>query len=130
MTEMMRSNRGISLVEIMIAILIFGVGITAAMRTLPVSNRATTRARNLTLATNFAQQKIEELMNVPISDADLTNGNHADLDNPLDRIFTRTWIVTDNSPIVDMKRVDVTVVWTADGNDNTVTLTTYLTSRR
>ena len=127
---MMRSNRGISLVEIMIAILIFGVGITAAMRTLPVSNRATTRARNLTLATNFAQQKIEELMNVPISDADLTNGNHADLDNPLDRIFTRTWIVTDNSPIVDMKRVDVTVVWTADGNDNTVTLTTYLTSRR
>lgn len=127
---MMRSTRGISLVEIMIAILIFGVGITAAMRTLPVSNRATTRARNLTLATNLAQQKIEELMNAPINVADLTNGNHPDPDNPLDRIFTRTWVVVDDSPIVDMKRVDVTVVWTADGNDNTVTLTTYLTSRR
>jgi len=127
---MMRTNRGISLVEIMIAILIFGIGITAAMRTLPVSNRATTRARNLTLATNYAQQKIEELMNAPINDADLTAGNHPDPDNPLDRIFTRTWVVTDNNPIVDMKCVDVTVVWTADGNDNTVTLTTYLTSRR
>ena len=127
---MMRSNKGISLVEIMIAILIFGIGISAAMRTLPVSNRATTRARNLTLATNLAQQKIEELMNLPINDADLANGNHPDPDNPLDQIFTRTWDVADNSPIADMKRVDVTVVFTADGNDNTITLTTYLTSRR
>ncbi|MDD3643818.1 MAG: type II secretion system protein [Candidatus Krumholzibacteria bacterium] len=127
---MMRSNKGLSLVEIMIAILIFGIGITAAIRTLPVSNRATTRARNLTLATNLAQQKIEELMNLPTNDADLTGGAHNDPDNPVDRIFTRTWVVADNSPIVDMKRVDVTVVWTADGSDNGVSLTTYLTSRR
>lgn len=127
---MMRSNRGISLVEIMIAILIFGVGITAAMRTLPVSNRATTRARNLSLATNLAQQKIEELMNLPMSAADLAGGAHSDPENPVDRIFTRTWVVADNSPIADMKRIDVRVVWTADGDDNAVSLTTYVTSRR
>lgn len=127
---MLQSQKGIGLVEIIIAILIFGIGITAAIRTLPESNKATTRSRNLTVSTNLAQQKIEELMGTPINDAQLSAGNHADPLNPLERIFTRTWSVTDNVPLTDMKQVTVTVSYTSGSNDNSVTLTTYLTSRR
>jgi hypothetical protein len=110
--------------------LIFAIGITAAIRTLPVSNTATTRSKNLTTATNLAQQKIEELMGTPFNDADLSAGAHNDQDNPLERIYTRTWNVTDNDPIADMKTVTVTVTYLSGSKDNSVTLSTYMTSRR
>ena len=127
---MMKSEKGIGLVEIIIAMLIFAIGITAAIRTLPVSNTATTRARNLTMSTNLAQQKIEELMGALLNDAELTAGAHNDQNNPIERIYTRTWTVTDNDPIVDMKSVTVTVTYLSGSDDNSVTLSTYLTSRR
>ena len=127
---MLQSEKGIGLVEIIVAMLIFAIGITAAIRTLPVSNVATTRARNMTMATNLAQQKIEELMGTPLNNAELTAGAHNDQNNPIERIYTRTWIVTDNDPVVDMKTVTVTVTYLSGSKDNAVTLSTYMTSRR
>jgi len=127
---MIKSEKGIGLIEIIIAMLIFAIGITAAIRTLPVSNTATTRARNLTMATNLAQQKIEELMGATFNEAALAAGDHNDPDNPLERIYTRTWTVTDNDPVNDMKSVTVTVTYLSGNVDNSVTLSTYLTSRR
>jgi len=127
---MLKSQRGIGLVEIVIAMLIFGIGIAAALRTLPDSNFATTRARNISMATNMAQEKLEALMGTSLNSADLSAGTHNDPLNPLERHFTRTWIVTDNSPIVDMKFLSVTVTYAGGGNDRSVTLTTFLTSRR
>jgi len=127
---MKKSEKGIGLIEIIIAMLIFGIGISAAIRTLPLSNKASSRARNLTKSTNLAQEKIEELMSIPYTSADLSAGGHVDPDNPLERIFTRTWNVTDNTPLSDMKQIDVTVSYDTDNPDNAVTLTTYITSRR
>ncbi len=127
---MLQSEKGIGLIEIIVAMLIFAIGITAAIRTLPVSNTATTRSRNLTTATNLAQQKIEELMGAPFNNTELTAGAHNDQNNPIERIYTRTWIVTDNDPVIDMKTVTVTVTYLSSSHDNAVTLSTYLTSRR
>ncbi len=127
---MLKSEKGIGLIEIIIAMLIFAIGITAAIRTLPVSNTATTRSRNLTMSTNLAQQKIEELMGTPFTSTDLNAGAHDDPDNPIERIYTRTWNVTDNDPVSDMKTVTVTVTYLSGNSDNSVTLSTYLTSRR
>ena len=124
------SQRGIGLIEVVVAILIFALGITAALRILPDSNRATMRAHNLTKATNLAQEMIEELIGSPFSDAELAAGSHVDASNPLERIYTRTWTVTDDVPVSDMKQVVVTVTFPGAGRDNTVSLTTYLTSRR
>ena len=127
---MLKSEKGVGLIEIIVAMLIFAIGITAAIRTLPVSNAATSRSRNLTMSTNLAQQKIEELMGAPIDAPDLAAGAHNDQNNPIERIYTRTWIVTENDPVPDMKTVTVTVTYESGSKDNSVTLTTYLTSRR
>ncbi len=127
---MLKSQSGVGLIEIIIAMVIFGIGISAAMRTLPDSNKATTRARNVSVATNLAQEQLESLMGTPLTNADLSAGNHADPRNPLERHFTRTWTVTDNVPLTGMKRVAVSVVYEGGGEDRTVTLTTYLTPRR
>jgi prepilin-type N-terminal cleavage/methylation domain-containing protein len=127
---MLNSQRGIGLIEIMVAMVIFGVGISFALRTLPESNVIVTRGRNITKATNIAQEKIEELMSVPFSAADLNAGTHTDPDNPIDRHFTRSWSVADNVPLQGMKIVDVTVIYETANKDNSVTVSTFITSRR
>jgi prepilin-type N-terminal cleavage/methylation domain-containing protein len=127
---MLKSQRGVGLIEIVIAMLIFGIGIAAAMRTLPDSNFATTRARNISVATNLAQEKIEALMGTALTSTDLSAGNHNDPLNPLQTHFTRSWTVVDDTPLVGMKRLSVTVTYAGRGNDRSVTLTTFLTSRR
>lgn len=127
---MLKSQRGVGLIEIVIAMLVFAIGISAALRALPDSNVATTHARNISIATNLAQEQLEILSGTPYNGADLTAGNHVDPRNPLNRHFTRTWIVADNTPINGMKRVAVTVSFNSVKADSSVTLNTFLTSRR
>jgi len=127
---MLKTEKGIGLIEILIALVLFGIGISFALRTLPDSNVAMTRGRNLTEATNFAQEKIEELMAVPFSDGDLTAGTHADPDNPIQTHFTRSWTVADDAPVQGMKTVAVSVSFETANSDSAVTLTTFVTSRR
>jgi prepilin-type N-terminal cleavage/methylation domain-containing protein len=52
-----KSEKGASLVEIMVALLIFGIGVVAAARMLPQSNAKSTHSRNRTIAVNIAQEK-------------------------------------------------------------------------
>jgi prepilin-type N-terminal cleavage/methylation domain-containing protein len=127
---MLKTEKGMGLIEILIALVLFGIGISLAMRTLPDSNVAMTRGRNLTEATNFAQEKIEQLMNLSFSHADLTAGTHADPENPIETHFTRNWTVTDDTPVQGMKTVTVSVSFETANSDSMVTLTTYVTSRR
>jgi Tfp pilus assembly protein PilV len=127
---MLNSQKGVGLVEILIALIIFAFGISVAMRMLPNSNMATTRGRNITKATNLAQQKVEQLMDISYSAADLSSGTHMDIGNPIDNHFTRSWTVADDSPIKGMKSVTVTVSFSAANPDSSVTLATLITSRR
>ena len=127
---MLKSQKGITLVEIMIALVIFGIGIGMAMRTLPESNVTTTRGRNMTIATNLAAEKVEELMGLTFSEADLAQGTHNDPDNPIDLHYERSWLVTDDVPMKGMKRVSVTVNFPTASADSSVTLDTFITSRR
>ena len=124
------SRIGISLVEIMIALVIFGIGVSMALRMTPESSVVTTRSRNITTAVNLALEKMEELMSLPYSDAELTQGSHSDPRNPLDLHFVRTWQVQVNQPVQGMKQVSVTVRYPTASTDSTVTLDTFLTSRR
>lgn len=125
-----RSQLGIGLIEIIVAMLVFAVGIAAALRTLPSSNQAASKARNLTIATNLAQEQIERLMAAPFSDASLSPGTHLDPRNPINNHFRRSWFVVDNLPVSGMKTVDVTVSFNSGNADSSVTLSTYITSRR
>jgi len=127
---MWRNEKGASVVEIMVALVIFGVGLVAAARVLPESSAKTTRSRNKTIAVNIAQEKIEELMSDGYQHADLAAGNHDDPDNPVSGHYNRTWTVTDDTPVVDMKMISVSVTFPTSGADSVATLRTYKTSRQ
>jgi len=130
MHKLIRSKEGQSLVEIMVALLLFGIGLTLAMRTLPESSTATNRGRNITKATALAQAKAEDLMSLMYSSADLDPGTHTDADNPIEGAYARSWEITDDSPVSGMKKVVVTVTFPTASPDSSAVLTTYITSRR
>jgi prepilin-type N-terminal cleavage/methylation domain-containing protein len=125
-----RNQKGASLVEIMVALVIFGIGVVAAIRMLPQSSASTTHSRNRTIAVNMAQEKIEELMSDGYKDADLNAGNHDDPGNPLNNHYNRSWSVTDDTPVTGMKAISVTVTFPASSADSATTLRTYKTSRQ
>jgi prepilin-type N-terminal cleavage/methylation domain-containing protein len=127
---MLKSQRGASLVEIMVALVIFGIGLTMAIRNLPESSAKTTRSRNMSIAVNLAQEKLEDLLALSYSDADLNAGNHSDPDNPLRGHFERNWTVVDDTPITGMKAVSVTVNFPTASADSVRTLRTFISSRQ
>jgi prepilin-type N-terminal cleavage/methylation domain-containing protein len=127
---MWRNERGASLVEIMVALVIFGIGLVAAVRMLPQSNAKTTRSRNKSIAVNIAQEKIEQLMAEGFKDADLNPGNHDDPENPIRGHFNRNWTVTDNTPVTGMKMISVSVNFPTSSADSVATLRTYKSQRQ
>lgn len=127
---LIQCNKGISLVEIMVAMTVFSIGVTMAMRTLPDSNSATTKSRNMANATNIAQQKLEELLELDYDNADLSDGIHNDTKNPIDSHFIRSWSVQADTPVANMKTVEVTVVYPpGEANDNVALVTTITIGR-
>jgi len=104
-------ERGFSLIEVMIALAIFSIGIlgVASMQILSVNYNS--HARRTTEGTSLGVERMERLMTLPYADADLdpvNNNPHTDTRG----IYNITWNVTDNT---DNKRINMTVSWTVRG---------------
>ena len=103
-------ERGFSLIEIMIALAIFSIGIlgVASMQILSVNYNS--HARRTTEGTSLGVERMERLMTLPYADADLN-----DTTNPhkvKSGIYDITWNITDN---IDNKSINMTVSWVALG---------------
>jgi prepilin-type N-terminal cleavage/methylation domain-containing protein len=103
---------GFTLIEILVAMVVFSIaslglamGVTSVMR-------ANQRSYMASIAINLAQDKLEELKAMsPVNVlACATN-----CDSPVPTTdgveFTRTWVVSDDSPVTGVKQIDVTVQW-------------------
>lgn len=118
--------RGFTHVEMMIALLIFGLGVLGLAQALPNGIQLRDRARRMSVATALAQQQVESLRNLPFTHANLSAGGHTDAGNPVDGAYSRSWTVVDNDPVVGMKRVSVTVSYPTSSPDSTATFTTLI----
>ena len=119
-------RRGFTLVEMMIALVLFGVGMMALAQVLPNGLSVRDKARRMSVATSMAQEEVERLRNLPFNHADLAAGNHADPDNPIDNAFQRDWVVQNDTPVTDMKRIAVTVTFPTDSADSQAVMTTMI----
>lgn len=124
------AERGASLIELMIALVVLSLGILGVAQLFPAGARAQLGDRMSTSATNYAQQKIEELNRLPWSDAALTDGRHPAGSATEALGTTGKWqrfyvISTMPAPLDNLKKVTVTVGWTFMGVKS-VQSTTYL----
>lgn len=125
--RMGKNTRGFTLIEILIAIAIFSIGLLAVAKMQLWNVKNTTTGNITTMATMLGRWQLEELKGV----ADVTTlANGEDPNNPVDAdgnpggIFFRRWTVSNPMGGSSTRRVDVEVSWNRMGQDRSVVLTT------
>ena len=126
----LRTERGATLIELMIAIIVLALGILAVARLFPAGTRGQLSDRMLTTANYYAQEKIEVLNHLQWGDAQLTDGRHpagiATEACGTSGNWHRYYEITSlSAPLDNLKKVTVTVSWTFMGTRQTQS-TTYL----
>jgi prepilin-type N-terminal cleavage/methylation domain-containing protein len=111
-----RPQAGFTLIEVMFAIVIFGIGVMALMACVPMASKKVMSAGAQTRASALATEAAEELLTVPYGHSSLTAGTHDDPANPHDNLYYTRWVVENNQPIASCKRITVTVARGAASN--------------
>ena len=125
-----RREAGFSIIELMVALVLLGLGILTVANLFPLGSRVQVADRKRTSAVDLAQQKMEQLRMLVWSAPELVAGIHPDaagedLTLTNEGSFNRRWIVEAQSgAFADMKKVTVRVIWTHQSPD-TVDLVTY-----
>ncbi len=100
---------GFSLIEVLVAFVVFAIGVLALAVVIPLGTNRIGRAGRQTTASTLAAQRAEQLLITPYDDGDLLAGSHTDANNPLNTRYYVKWTVTDNQPDTLCKRVLVQV---------------------
>ena len=100
---------GFSLIEVLIAMVVFAIGVLSLGICIPLGTHKIDSAGNQTHAAELAAQRAEALLITPYGDNDLTAGVHTDANNPIDGQYYVDWTVTDDTPVTACKRVVVQV---------------------
>lgn len=129
-TPSTRPERGASLIEVMVALVVLAVGILAVGRLFPLGSQNQLQSRLTSTASYYARQKAEDLRTLAGSHADLAEGRHpagiateALGDGGQWRRFYEIEFLP--PPLASVRRIVVTVNWTYMGT-RTVRDTIYL----
>ena len=124
-----RDERGATLIELMIALVVLTVGILAVGQLFPAGSRGQLQSRMTTAGNYYAQEKLEQLAGSSWTDASLTDGRHPASGSEAlgssgqwQRFYE---VTTMTSPLNNLKKVTVTVSWNFHGS-RSVTSATYV----
>ncbi len=114
----MNNEKGFSLMEVMIALLILAVGLLGVAGLMTMTIKTNAYGNHLTEASTFAQAKMEEFRSThPAA------GSGSDtVDSVTGVRFTRRWSIT---PDAEMKIINVTIEWT-DKTNHSIELSTII----
>ena len=111
----LRRSEGFTLIEVMIALVIMGVGLLTIALAQLTAMRMQTSSKYVSQAMMLAEQQLELFYVLPPTVAGVTIDPTNPIDpNPLDddlTNFTRQWNVQLDTPSVGLDTVTVTVVW-------------------
>jgi prepilin-type N-terminal cleavage/methylation domain-containing protein len=113
-----RRDRGFSLVEMMLAMTVLGIGLLSIAQIIPLALAGTTQARVRTQAVQAGQERLDDLMAVEY-DSLLAGTFSETVDG-----YSVTWTISDDVPVPGSKRIDLVASWVTLKGTQTVELTT------
>ena len=119
---MMKEQNGYTLLEVIIALVIFSIGLLAVASMQLRAIKGNQFSGTLTEGTNWAADQMETLMSLPYTDVDLTAGDHTGGPPEDDSIYTIAWNVADDDTTNNTKTITITVAWTDRGSQRTLIL--------
>ena len=126
-------KKGFSILEILVAITILGIGIMGLATLQSRGIRGNDLGNRTSQAIALAQDKLEELINTSRSTT-LSAGTTNDTNNPVDEtgsgggMFTRSWTIQDDTPVTNAQTVGVTVSWNDIGGQHNIAINGVITS--
>lgn len=122
MQKSLRQNKGFTLIEVLVAIVLLTLGMLGVASLTIGVIKGNAYSKNVSTATVIAQQQIDQAQRVGYASlGDLAGTSTVAMG---DKNFTRMTTVTDNSPATNMKALVVSVAW-SPGNYS-VTLNTTI----
>lgn len=115
-----RHEHGFSLVELMIALVVFAIGILTLAAVIPLGVRKSNAASQQTNASELAARCAEQALVTPFDS--LTACVHDDPGNPYSGKYYVRWTIEDNRPVTNCKRITVTVHLRSTSNPPTARL--------
>ncbi len=113
---------GFTLIEVVIALTIFAIGLLAANMMQSAAIKGNRSATAVSQGANWAAYKMEEMKSWPFNDPRLQAASAANLrtDTSPDGVYTMTWNITDNTaatnpPVPNTKTILFTVTWNVRG---------------
>lgn len=107
------AERGASIVEMMIALIVLAIGILAVGQLFPAGTRGQQKDRMFTTAHMLANEQLETLRAVEWGDASLSVGSHGPDSVGTSNQYALSYVVSSMpAPMDQVKRVDVTVTYT------------------
>lgn len=106
---------GFTLIEVLVAMCIFAIAVLGLAVGATSVMQANQTSLYSTLATNWAQDKLEELKAKTVSALPscptYTTSGCSDTKTSSNLLFTRSWEIIANSPATGVNRIDVKVDW-------------------
>jgi prepilin-type N-terminal cleavage/methylation domain-containing protein len=116
---------GFSLIEVMIAMALFSIGLLAVASLQGANVKNNTTGNITTQAAMLARAKIEELKSMDISAltaGEYEDADQIDADGNAGGIYKREWQI--ENAATDLRRIQVSVSWNRAGQSRAVSLTT------
>jgi prepilin-type N-terminal cleavage/methylation domain-containing protein len=121
----LQSRAGFTMIEVLVAMGIFSVAVLGLAVGAITITKANKTSQFHTIATNMAQDKAEQLKATSVGFVTTCASACETAPTYQGATFTRTWVVTTNSPFAGVNKIDVTVVWT-DYAQHTVTVSSAM----
>jgi prepilin-type N-terminal cleavage/methylation domain-containing protein len=122
-------DRGLTLMEVMVAMVILSIGILAIARVIAAGSRSQSGGRMESVAGQYANEQFEQLRGVVRSSPSLSAGRHPVSDYETlgaSGAWKRCYVVTAlPAPLDSLLRLDTTVLWTSNRPES-VHVTGYL----
>ena len=131
------ASAGFSLMEVLVSIGLFSIVAAGLAATTVGTTRRNNTSKNLVAASALIHDKVEQLRSFDpdTNPADLRTGTHDDPANPITATgaaggrFTRSWVVSRDTPATGLATVVVTVSWSANSTQSVSGVTYVCTSR-